>query len=225
MLYLTGRGLVRPPTPEELKDPKIVVAAGPKGANPVVSTKAVSAKFPAEYEPSDRDAFYKSVSFDGWGGSSGHDAPMIAYDALLSAYRWLQPENKSKTAAAATASAPNKKASDAAAAAAAAGSGGSGGSSDRDRFSSVYEQVILHGVLHGGDSDSTGCMALSWWGALHGFDGVPKTQYLGLEYYKQLVGLGQQLFQVAKQQKLKPALYQNWPNQSANGSESAAAKK
>ncbi len=33
----------------------------------------------------ERDAFYKSVSFDGWGGSSGHDAPLIAYDALLGA--------------------------------------------------------------------------------------------------------------------------------------------
>ena len=26
----------------------------------------------------DRDKFYKSLSFDGWGGASGHDAPMIA---------------------------------------------------------------------------------------------------------------------------------------------------
>ena len=26
----------------------------------------------------DRDLFYKSLSFDGWGGASGHDAPMIA---------------------------------------------------------------------------------------------------------------------------------------------------
>ncbi|KAJ7371113.1 hypothetical protein OS493_027801 [Desmophyllum pertusum] len=32
-----------------------------------------------------RDTFYKSVSFNGWGGASGHDAPMIAYDALLGA--------------------------------------------------------------------------------------------------------------------------------------------
>ncbi|XP_068101329.1 ADP-ribosylarginine hydrolase isoform X3 [Hyperolius riggenbachi] len=40
-------------------------------------------KFPEEYGVKERDAFYKSVSFSGWGGSSGHDAPMIAYDAIL----------------------------------------------------------------------------------------------------------------------------------------------
>ena len=31
----------------------------------------------------ERDAFYKELSFDGTGGASGHDAPMIAYEALL----------------------------------------------------------------------------------------------------------------------------------------------
>lgn len=41
-------------------------------------------KFPEKFGVKERDAFYKSLSFSGWGGSSGHDAPMIAYDALLS---------------------------------------------------------------------------------------------------------------------------------------------
>ena len=41
------------------------------------------AKFPQYYGPQERDSFYRSISFSGWGGSSGHDAPMIAYDALL----------------------------------------------------------------------------------------------------------------------------------------------
>ncbi|XP_052766629.1 ADP-ribosylhydrolase ARH1-like [Mya arenaria] len=40
--------------------------------------------FPEKYGIRERDAFYKSLSFSGWGGASGHDAPMIAYDALLS---------------------------------------------------------------------------------------------------------------------------------------------
>lgn len=44
---------------------------------------ATEARFPETYGVVERDAFYKSVSFRGWGGSSGHDAPMIAYDALL----------------------------------------------------------------------------------------------------------------------------------------------
>lgn len=41
--------------------------------------------FPEKYGIKERDDFYKSVSFGGWGGASGHDAPMIAYDALLAA--------------------------------------------------------------------------------------------------------------------------------------------
>jgi ADP-ribosylarginine hydrolase len=40
-------------------------------------------QFPDNYGPGERDKFYKSVSYSGWGGASGHDAPMIAYDALL----------------------------------------------------------------------------------------------------------------------------------------------
>ena len=41
-------------------------------------------QFPEDYGVKARDAFYKSCSFRGCGGSSGHDAPMIAYDAILS---------------------------------------------------------------------------------------------------------------------------------------------
>ncbi|XP_070580955.1 ADP-ribosylhydrolase ARH1-like [Ptychodera flava] len=41
--------------------------------------------FPENFGVKERDAFYKSLSFAGWGGASGHDAPMIAYDALLGA--------------------------------------------------------------------------------------------------------------------------------------------
>ncbi|KAM9424230.1 ADP-ribosylhydrolase ARH1-like [Pholidichthys leucotaenia] len=41
--------------------------------------------WPTPYGPAERDEAYKSFSFLGWGGSSGHDAPMIALDALLGA--------------------------------------------------------------------------------------------------------------------------------------------
>nr|XP_033802346.1 protein ADP-ribosylarginine hydrolase-like isoform X2 [Geotrypetes seraphini] len=40
-------------------------------------------RFPAKYGPAERDVVYKSFSLDSWAGRSGHDAPMIAYDALL----------------------------------------------------------------------------------------------------------------------------------------------
>lgn len=39
--------------------------------------------FPEDYGVAERDKFYASVSYSGWGGASGHDAPMIAYDAIL----------------------------------------------------------------------------------------------------------------------------------------------
>ncbi|KAM3862362.1 ADP-ribosylhydrolase ARH1-like [Diretmus argenteus] len=41
--------------------------------------------FPEPYGVKEREKFYRSVAFRGVGGASGHDAPMIAYDALLSA--------------------------------------------------------------------------------------------------------------------------------------------
>lgn len=45
-------------------------------------------KFPEFYGVKERDEFYRSVSFTGTGGASGHDAPLIAYDALLSSENW-----------------------------------------------------------------------------------------------------------------------------------------
>ncbi|KAK6329200.1 ADP-ribosylarginine hydrolase isoform X1 [Coregonus clupeaformis] len=41
--------------------------------------------WPASYGPAERDKVYKSFSLKGWAGRSGHDAPMIALDALLGA--------------------------------------------------------------------------------------------------------------------------------------------
>ena len=41
--------------------------------------------FPEDFDVVKRDKFYKSVSFSGVGGASGHDAPLIAYDAILGA--------------------------------------------------------------------------------------------------------------------------------------------
>ncbi|XP_041038474.1 ADP-ribosylarginine hydrolase [Carcharodon carcharias] len=48
-------------------------------------------RFPAAYGPQERDEVYKTFSLESWAGRSGHDAPMIAYDALLSAGEsWTQ---------------------------------------------------------------------------------------------------------------------------------------
>lgn len=42
-------------------------------------------KYPKQFGVKERDDYYKKISFDGWGGSSGHDSVIIAYDALLAA--------------------------------------------------------------------------------------------------------------------------------------------
>lgn len=41
--------------------------------------------FPEVWGPAERDAYYSSIAWAGWGGASGHDSVIIAYDALLGA--------------------------------------------------------------------------------------------------------------------------------------------
>ena len=102
--------------------------------------------FPDDYGVKERDAFYRSVSYDGTGGASGHDAPLIAYDALLSCGEsWLE--------------------------------------------------LCLRGMLHGGDSDSTGVIVGACWGAWHGYAGVPEGHYKKLEYLDRLKTLAKKLFE------------------------------
>ena len=103
------------------------------------------AKFPGEYGVVERDKFYKSLSFSGTGGASGHDAPMIAYDALLS----------------------------------------SGDS---------WSELCSRSMLHGGDSDSTGIIAASCWGAMYGYRQVPEGHYRNLEYLDRLKLLAKNLY-------------------------------
>jgi ADP-ribosylarginine hydrolase len=103
--------------------------------------------FEPNYDVKARDRFYKKYSFNGWGGASGHDAPMIAYDALL-------------------------------------------GSNDS------WSELCLRGMLHGGDSDSTGTIAAAWFGALYGLKGVPEGHYKDLEYRSRLEKLGKDIHQL-----------------------------
>ena len=105
--------------------------------------------FPEDYGVKERDLFYKSVSYGGVGGASGHDAPMIAYDALLS----------------------------------------SRGS---------WSELCLRGMLHGGDSDSTGITVGACWGAWHGYSDVPEGHYKPLEYGDRLKKLAKNIFEKAE---------------------------
>uniref|UniRef100_A0A8C3TFQ4 ADP-ribosylhydrolase ARH1 n=1 Tax=Catharus ustulatus TaxID=91951 RepID=A0A8C3TFQ4_CATUS len=60
-----------------------------------ISDGVSSPRFPSKYGVAERDSFYTSLSYSGWGGSSGHDAPMIAYDALLGAGdSWIELANR-----------------------------------------------------------------------------------------------------------------------------------
>jgi len=66
-----------------------------------------------------------------------------------------------------------------------------------------WEELCLRGVLHGGDSDSTGAMAGAWFGALYGFKGVPLCNYQKLEYLEELITLGTKLFEKAQLKRSK----------------------
>ena len=103
--------------------------------------------FPPDYGVEVRDDVYFSLSYGKWAGSSGHDAPMIAYDAVLAS-------------------------------------------------GSSWNELCDRAVFHGGDSDSTGAIAGAWFGAMHGFEGVPENNFKRLEYRDRLEKLGKQLYQL-----------------------------
>lgn len=44
-----------------------------------------------------------------------------------------------------------------------------------------WEELCLRGMLHGGDSDSTGTIAGAWFGAVYGFKEIPYEYYADAE--------------------------------------------
>ena len=58
-----------------------------------------------------------------------------------------------------------------------------------------WEKLVVYGMLHGGDTDTTGCIAASWWGAVKGFENVPLEVLQFLEMRKEIEQLGIQLFE------------------------------
>lgn len=55
-----------------------------------------------------------------------------------------------------------------------------------------WEKLVVYSMLHAGDTDTTGCIAGSWFGALFGFDKTPEFKHL--EFRKELEELGKGLF-------------------------------
>merc|ERR1711871_378434 len=45
-----------------------------------------------------------------------------------------------------------------------------------------WEEVCEWSMLHGGDTSATGVIAGAWYGALNGFQGVPKNHYEDIEF-------------------------------------------
>jgi ADP-ribosylglycohydrolase len=57
-----------------------------------------------------------------------------------------------------------------------------------------WEKLIIYSCLHVGDSDTTGAIACSLWGAYHGFDLVPASNYDKLEFKEELMKLGEEVY-------------------------------
>ena len=57
-----------------------------------------------------------------------------------------------------------------------------------------WEKLVYYGMLHMGDTDTTGCIAGGLFGILHGFKNVPKNFLEHLEYKKEITDLGKKLY-------------------------------
>ena len=58
-----------------------------------------------------------------------------------------------------------------------------------------WEKFVIYDMLHVGDTDTTGCIGASWWGAIKGFTDVPEINYKNLEEKELLIKLGKDLYQ------------------------------
>lgn len=59
-----------------------------------------------------------------------------------------------------------------------------------------YEKLVEHGVIHGGDNDSTGTISLAWYGAMYGMPDTSKyaKNWSNLEYYAELCAMADKLY-------------------------------
>jgi len=63
--------------------------------------------------------------------------------------------------------------------------------------SARWAELCHHAVLHRGDNDSTGSIAGAWFGALHGFAGVPAKHHERIEYHGRCLAAGSALAKIA----------------------------
>jgi len=61
-----------------------------------------------------------------------------------------------------------------------------------------WEKLVVYSMLHGGDTDTTGCIAGSWYGALYGFGDVPMHRIEKIENKLEIEELGIKIFEKFK---------------------------
>jgi len=133
--------------------------------------------FPQSYDVKARDKFYSSISYSGWGGASGDDSVIIAYDALLGCiFDHDNYHHSSKPVETISEKLENPR---------------------------RWAEYCLRGVLHGGDSDSTGVIGAVWYGCLFGLVDVPQHHYEKVEYNARAVDLAKVLFDIYQQRTKK----------------------
>lgn len=138
--------------------------------------------FSRHYEKDEKftDMVHKELSREpdnhySWSGSCGMSSVMIALDAILYAFYWHEMAFEIDVAMAC------KKPE----------------TIDPKYFEKVWELVIVVGMLHGGDNDSTGILAGSFYGALVGARGVSKNLIQDLEYLDEMWKLSDRLFTIS----------------------------
>lgn len=57
-----------------------------------------------------------------------------------------------------------------------------------------WEKLVVYSMLHLGDSDTVGCIAAGWYGALYGFGDVPSKNIEHLEFKDKLYDFGKKLY-------------------------------
>lgn len=57
-----------------------------------------------------------------------------------------------------------------------------------------WEKLLIYSMLHAGDTDTTGCIAASWYGALYGFGDVPRNRIEIIENINEIKDLSIKLY-------------------------------
>lgn len=57
-----------------------------------------------------------------------------------------------------------------------------------------WEKIVIYSMLHMGDTDTTGCLAGAFYGAVYGFYDIPKNFYENIEFKDQIINIAGKLY-------------------------------